>query len=145
MNKVFLDTNILLDLSSKERKFSDYSIKTVKYLLSKGIDLYTSSDIITTVYYVLVKHTKDKKLSLEAIKEINTYVTLIEFSNREVEKAVELMEQGKKFRDLEDTLQYVLAKKKGCQLILSNNRDFYSPDIEVLNTREFCKRWNIES
>ena len=143
MNKVFLDANILLDLSSKERKFSDYSIKTVKYLLSKGVNLYTSSDIITTVYYVLVKHTKDKKLSLEAIKEINTYVTLIEFSNREVEEAIELMEQDKKFKDLEDTLQYVLAKKEGCQLILSNDGDFYSPDIEVLNTREFCKNWNI--
>ena len=145
MNKVFLDANILLDLSSKERKFSDYSIKTVKYLLSKGVNLYTSSDIITTVYYVLVKHTKDKKLSLEAIKEINDYVTLIEFSNREVEEAINLMETDKKFKDLEDTLQYVLAKKEGCQLILSNDEDFYSPDIEVLNTQEFCKRWNIEA
>lgn len=143
MDKVFLDANILLDLSSKERRFSDYSIKTVKYLLSKGVNLYTSSDIITTVYYVLVKHTKDKKLSLEAIKEINTYMTLIEFSNREVEEAINLMETDKKFKDLEDTLQYVLAKKEGCQLILSNDEDFYSPDIEVLNTREFCKRWNI--
>ena len=143
MNKVFLDANILLDLSSKERKFSDYSIKTVKYLLSKGVNLYTSSDIITTVYYVLVKHTKDKKLSLEAIKEINNYVTLIEFSNREVKEAIELMEKDKNFKDLEDTLQYVLAKKEGCQLISSNDENFYSPDIEVLNTREFCKRWNF--
>ena len=143
MNKVFLDANILLDLSSKERKFSDYSIKTVKYLLSKGVNLYTSSDIITTVYYVLVKHTKDKKLSLEVIKEINNYVTLIEFSNREVKEAIELMEKDKNFKDLEDTLQYVLARKEGCQLILSNDENFYSPDIEVLNTREFCKRWNF--
>jgi len=143
MNKVFLDANILLDLSSKERKFSDYSIKTVKYLLSKRVNLYTSSDIVTTVYYVLVKHTKDKKLSLEVIKEINNYVTLIEFSNREVKEAIELMEKDKNFKDLEDTLQYVLARKEGCQLILSNDENFYSPDIEVLNTREFCKRWNF--
>ena len=53
------------------------------------------------------------------------------------------MEQDKKFKDLEDILQYVFAKKEECQLILSNNENFYSPDIEVLNTREFCKKWNI--
>jgi len=141
MNKVFLDANILLDLSSKDRKYSDYSVKAIKYLLSKGASLYTSSDIITTVYYILVKHTKDKKLSLKAIKEINNYITLIEFSNKEVEEAISLMEKDKNFKDLEDTLQYVLAKRENCQLILSNDENFYSPHIEVLSTREFCSKY----
>ena len=84
MNKVFLDANVLIDLSSKDRKYSYYSIKAVKYLLTNGVNLYTSSDIITTVYYVLVKHTRNNNLSLKAIKEINSYVILIDFSNDEV-------------------------------------------------------------
>ncbi len=143
MNKVFLDANVLIDLSSKDRKYSYYSIKAVKYLLSNGVNLYTSSDIITTVYYVLVKHTRNSKLSLQAIKEINSYVILIDFSNDEIEKSIELMENDKNFKDLEDTLQYVLAKKEGCELILSNDKNFYSPDIEKLSTKAFCEKWSV--
>ena len=37
------------------------------------------------------------------------------------------MEKDQNFKDLEDTLQYVLAKKEGCELILSNDKNFYSP------------------
>ena len=143
MNKVFLDANVLIDLSSKDRKYSYYSIKAVKHLLSNGVNLYTSSDIITTVYYVLVKHTRNSKLSLQAIKEINSYVILIDFSNDEIEKSIELMENDKNFKDLEDTLQYVLAKKEGCELILSNDKNFYSTDIEKLSTKAFCEKWSV--
>ena len=64
---------------------------------------------------------------------------VISFSNEEVEMAVELMRNNPKFGDLEDTLQYVLAKKEGCDLILSNDKGFYSPDIEVLTTKQYLE------
>ena len=34
--------------------------------------------------------------------------------------------------DLEDTIRYVLAKENECDLILSNDNDFYSPDLKKL-------------
>ena len=144
MKKVFLDANVLIDLFSK-KEFSKYSIKAVEYLINKNkkVNLCTSSDIITTVYYILDKHTKNKKTSLQAVKEISELMTLIEFSNEEVKHAVTLMEKDRNFRDFEDTLQYVLAKNEGCDLVLSNDKSFCPPDPEVLNTKEFCKRWKI--
>jgi len=51
-----------------------------------------------------------------------------------VEEAISLMEEDKSFKDLEDTLQYVLAKREKCQLICA-------PDIEVINTQEFCEKY----
>ena len=50
------------------------------------------------------------------------------------------MTEYKKFKDLEDTLQYVLAKEMDCDLILTNDRDFYSPDIKIKSTIE----WKID-
>jgi len=65
---------------------------------------------------------------------------LIPFSNHEAQKAIKLMEKDKNFKDLEDTLQYVLAKENECDLILSNDDNFYSPDIKIINTKEFSEK-----
>jgi predicted nucleic acid-binding protein len=47
----------------------------------------------------------------------------------------------KNFKDLEDTIQYVLAKENNCDLILTNDKGFYSPDIEKLTSKEFVKKY----
>ncbi len=50
------------------------------------------------------------------------------------------MNENSSFCDLEDTLQYVLAKKAGCEVIISNDKDFFSPDLELFNSKEFCEK-----
>ncbi|AAC07951.1 type II toxin-antitoxin system VapC family toxin [Aquifex aeolicus] len=138
--KVFVDGNVIVDIFDERRVNHKYSVQAIRILLANKFDLLTSSDLITTVYYVLSKI--DKKKALSDIKEVVNILEIIPFGKAEVEKAIELMEGDKNFKDLEDTLQYVLAKKEGCKLILSNDKSFYSPDIEVLTTEEFCERWN---
>ena len=34
-------------------------------------------------------------------------------------------------KDLEDILQYSCAKENNCNLIVTNDKKFYSPDIEL--------------
>lgn len=46
-------------------------------------------------------------------------------------------------RNLEDTIQYILAKKENCNLILSNDENFYAKDIEVISSEEFCKKVEV--
>ena len=137
--KVFLDANILFDLCITDRPFHETSVKAIKFLLKNGTQLYTSSDFITTIYYVLSRILKDKKKVLGLIEDIVFYTTLVGFSNEEVKRAIRLMSEDKNFRDLEDTLVYVLAKNKDCKLILSNDSSFYSPDVEVMSSEEFCE------
>ncbi len=141
ISKVFLDANVLFDLCITDRPFHGNSTRAVGFLLKNGAELYTSSDFITTIYYVLSRIIKDKDKVLDLVKDMVSYTTLIGFSNEEVEEAIELMERDKSFRDPEDTLVYVLAKKENCNLILSNGRDFYSPDLRVMSSREFCETY----
>ncbi len=133
-----MDANVLFDLCITNRPFHGDSARAVEFLLENGAELYTSSDFITTIYYVLSKIIKDKDKVLDLIEDLVSYTTLVGFSNEEVEESVELIERDKNFRDLEDTLVYVLAKKTGCDLILSNDGDFYSPDVRVMSSEEFC-------
>ena len=136
--KVFVDANVLIDLFDTDRPLREFSLKTLQTLLENGAELYTSCDLITTVYYVLRK--KFGKEALVFVEKLNKMCFVISFSNEEVEMAIELMRNNPKFGDLEDTLQYVLAKKEYCDLILSNDKEFYSPDIEVLTTKQYLER-----
>ena len=141
-SKVFLDANILLDIFSSSRPSHTYSIKSYEYMLSeKNIQLFTSCDIITTLYYVGAK--LDKDLILSKIEGINKILKVIEFSNKEVSQTCTLMKENKNYKDLEDTIQYTLAKKQNCDLIISNDENFYAEDIEVISSEEFCKINNI--
>jgi predicted nucleic acid-binding protein len=134
--KVFLDANVIADVYDKDRPFYLQSREAVKHLSArKGVMLFTSCDIITTLYYILSKTGKQK--ALDAIEKINKLCSVIEFGNAEIEESCKLMKTNKDFKDLEDTIQYVMAKKVGCDLILSNDMGFASDAIELMSSSEF--------
>ena len=135
IKKVFVDANIIIDMFDKSRKRHMEANNIMNYCVDKGIELYTSCDLISTVYYILSK--KDKKKALEDIDAASNIFELIPFSNNELQEAIYLMKEDTNFKDLEDTLQYVLAKEEECDLILTNDKNFYSPDIKTTSTSEF--------
>ena len=97
--------------------------------------IFTSCDIITTLYYVNSKI--DNINTLENIRLINKTLKIIEFSNKEIEHTCKLMIQDKDFKDLENTIQYIMAKKQNCDLIISNDNNFVSKDIQLLTSKQF--------
>ena len=134
--RVFLDANIILDMYDKNRPFHKESSEAISILLQhKDVDIFTSCDIITTLYYVLSK--KGKTKALDSILDVNEMCSIIEFANQEIEESCRLMKSDKNFKDLEDTIQYVMAKKVGCDLILSNDKGFVSDEIELMGSWEF--------
>ncbi len=138
IKKVFVDANVIIDTFDESRKEHKISTESIEYLLfQEEIELYTSCDLITTVYYVLKK--KSREESIYDIESALDIYNLIPFSNYEIKEAINLMKKNKNFKDLEDTLQYVLAKKEGCDLILSNDKEFYSPDIQIFTTLQFVE------
>lgn len=49
------------------------------------------------------------------------------------------MQQDTDYIDLEDTVQYVLAKQAGCDLILSNDAGFIAKDLPVMSSMDFIQ------
>lgn len=134
--RVFLDANIILDMYDENRPFHKESAKAISILIKeKDVEIFTSCDIITTLYYVLSK--RGKREALDSILDVNELCTVIEFANKEIEQSCQLMKSNKKFKDLEDTIQYVMAKKVGCDLILSNDKGFVSEDLVLMGSGEF--------
>ncbi len=139
--RVFLDANVILDRFDTARDTYSYSIAAYEYLIIKSAEIYTSCDLITTIYYINSKANKTQ--ALHNIQNLLKTIKLIEFSNKEAEQACAMMIENSHYKDLEDTLQYILAKNHNCDMIISNDKHFYSEDIEVLTSREFCYRHEI--
>lgn len=137
MTKIFLDANILIDISDSSRPSFQESSNLFDHLTDnfKAYKLYTSCDLLTTIYYVL-RRKFDKKTVLKKIKLMNKIIHVIEFGNQEIDEAVYLMEKNSNFTDLEDTIQFVMARKERCDYIVSNDKGFYSHDVPLFTSGE---------
>jgi len=136
MTKIFLDANILIDIFDSSRPFSTESSTLFTYLLDNISDyqLYTSCDLLTTIYYILKRKLKTKEI-LENIKLLNNIMSVIEFGNKEIDEAIILMQNDTNFSDLEDTIQFITARKEKCDYIISNDKGFYSHEIRLLSSK----------
>jgi hypothetical protein len=89
---------------------------------------------VTTIYYITTK-TQGRETALQALAQIQSIFEIAPFANRELDAAVHLMQADKDYNDLEDTIQYILAKNNGCELILSNDAKFVAKDLRVMNSQ----------
>jgi predicted nucleic acid-binding protein len=139
--RIFLDANVLIDLYDDRRPFMQESRQVVAHLLEQEeVELFTSCDIMTTLYYLYAR--QDRQRALDWIEEINGYCTIIEFANAEVAQSCRLMRDNPAFDDLEDTIQYVMARKIEADVILSNDANFASEGIEVITTAAYRQHIN---
>ncbi len=141
MIKLFIDANIFVDVTDSSRKSSSSSIAFMDSMFDNmdRYKLYTSCDLITTIYYITRKNL-DNSGALQQIKRISKFISIIEFGNKEVDDAIELMERNPKYKDLEDTIQYVMARKEKCDYIITNDADFASGDVPVLSSMDALER-----
>lgn len=135
--KIFLDANILIDFIDDQREHHLLAKSIILNGLNAGDEIFTSCDIVTTLYYLSAK--TDKNRALNEIVKINSFCKVIEFTNNEVSQTCTLMLEDQKFKDLEDTIQYVLAKKYGCDVIITNDKNFHSPDIALRTSKAFLE------
>ena len=135
MEKVFVDTNIVIDLLAKREPF--YKDAQDLFTLSdkKEIKLQISSLSFANAYYSIVKHHK----SVDAKKYLSKFKVLVEILPLE-DKAIELA-LASDFGDFEDELQYFIAMDYECDIIVTRNKkDFKSSKIPIMTAAEYLKR-----
>jgi predicted nucleic acid-binding protein len=139
MSKVFFDANIINDIYDSKRAMSEASYLCLKRCLEDGYDIVTSCDIVTNVYYITNKYT-NKINALDALEDIETIFEILPFDNALLKKALALMKKDASYADLEDTIQYLLAKQNGCDTIITNDKKFASKDLQLYSAEEFLKQ-----
>ncbi len=138
VNRVYVDTNIFIDLLDATRPFAKDTSNVIRKMIMNGTLLYINSDTVTNTFYVLSKQKKyTQKELLGLMRKSVSIFMIVSVEYEDVTDAITLCEdENTAFKDYEDALQYVCAKKVDVELILTNDRGFMSKDIEVKSTNE---------
>ena len=130
--KIFLDTNIFLDLILKRENYKESLL--ILNAISKGIfDAFILDITLLNIDYIAKKQVKDIRTFLY---ELNKNFTVLGADNSIFTMSLEL-----NHTDLEDNVQYISAKKTNCEIILTNDKKFHSPDITTFSSQEFIDKY----
>lgn len=131
--KVFLDANIIVSVLNKEYPLFNYSARILSLADQSKFQFYTSPICLAIAFYFASKKVNEAKAK-EKISLLCQHIKIADADQNGVEKAL----ANKKIHDLEDGFEYYAAKRVGCNLILTENKeDFYFSEMEVLNSSEF--------
>ena len=133
MKKIFVDTNIILDLIADRRPFSKFAIEIFSKAQDKKLKLYTSSHSIATTHYLLKKYIEEKELR-NVLYNLLDYIQVIPVDLDVIKKGLK-----SKHKDFEDAIQMLCAysiEKMDC-IVTRNSNDFRDCEIPVLSPDEF--------
>lgn len=136
MKKVFLDTNIIIDLIADRKPFSKYAVEIFNKAEEKKIRLFASSHSIATTHYLLKKYLDEKTLR-DVLYNLLDYLTVIPVDTDVLKKGLR-----SKHKDFEDAIQILCAssvEKIDC-IVTRNTKDFRACEILVLTPDELCIR-----
>jgi len=134
MDKVLVDTNIVLDLLAKREEFLTEAQKIFTLSDKKKVKLYVSALTFANTYYILSQKLKlnDTRSVLRRFKILVKVLPLNE-------KIINLSLDSE-FKDFEDAIQYYTCLENDIDIILTRNlKDFKLSKIPVLTARDYLK------
>ena len=134
--KVFIDTNILIDLLGDRKPYSKFAIEIFKAAEQKTITLYATTHSLATTHYLLKKYIDEKKLR-QILEGLLEYLNIVPIDEH-------IFRQGLKSRhkDFEDALQMIAASgipEITC-IVTRNLKDFKHSEVEVVSPDELVKK-----
>ena len=133
MKNVFIDINILVDVYANRFPFVDNSLKIYNLGIKRSIRLYTSSNTITTLHYILKKSISEEK-TRTAIEHLTEHIVIIPVDINIIKKSLK-----SNHKDFEDAIQIVSAQSinnMDC-IVTRDLKDYKFAEITVLTPDDF--------
>ncbi len=133
--KVFLDTNIVIDLLDKRPPFHIAATRIFTLAYNKEIELFVSPFTYATAAYLLRKNGPSQLRQL--LRNLRQLVNVSVADERVVDDAL-----ASQFDDYEDALQYYSALTIDADIIITRNtKDFLRSSIPVYMPDEFLAKF----
>jgi len=132
MSRIFLDTNVILDLLGERIPFFDSIAKVATLADQKKLTLIVSALSIATINYVLNKYETSESV-LNKLRKFKIICEVCEVNEETIDKAL-----NSSFKDFEDAVQYFTAIQSKCSIILTRNgKDFKHSTIPIMTAEEY--------
>ena len=134
MDRLLVDTNIVLDLLAKRTEFITEAQELFTLSDKKKLKLYVSSLTFANTYYIL-----SQKMKLDnARKILRKFKVLVEVLPMD-DKIIDLSLESD-FKDFEDAIQYHTAIENEVNIIITRNlKDFKTAEIPVLTAKDYIE------
>jgi predicted nucleic acid-binding protein len=130
--KIFLDTDIVLDLLLERQPFYTSASKVFALADRKLISLFVSSVTFVNTNYVLCSHIGEKAAK-STLRNLKIIVTILPVDEKIVGLAL-----NSEFKDFEDAIQHFTATENGIKVLLSRNiKDYKHAQLRVITADEF--------
>ena len=138
MDKILVDTNIVLDLLSERKEYIKETQVFFTLAAQDKIKLFVSTLTFANAHYILANQMKISGAQ-RILRKFKTLVETVSFDERILELSLD-----SKFKDYEDSIQYYSAIACSADLIVTRNKkDFKLSDLPVLDVREYLKLKSI--
>lgn len=132
MTRLFLDTNVILDLLAERIPFYDSIAKVASLADYKRLILVASPLSYTTVEYVLSKFETSESV-LNKLRKFKIICEVCAVNEETIEKGL-----NSNFKDFEDAIQYFTAIQSNCTIIITRNgKDFKHSTIPIMTAEEY--------
>ena len=133
--RVFIDTNIFLDLLCRRERFLGDSLKVFDLAVDGKFELLISDLSIANIKYITRKDFSVDSF-YETISAFRPVFTIVPVGEDAVDKALAL-----KAQDFEDALQYFSAVHSQADYLLTRNiRDYGFASLKVMSPTDFIQR-----
>ncbi len=133
MNKVLIDTNIVIDLLAQRHPFYDSAAKLFSLADKNEIVLFISSLTIANTHYIL-SGLKSTNEAGEILRRFRLLVEIIPLTD----KIIDLSLNDTNFKDFEDGLQYYSAIENSQSVIITRNlKDYKAAKLSVMTADEY--------
>lgn len=132
MSRIFLDTNVILDLLGERVPFFDSIAKVATLADQKKLAIIVSPLSFTTLDYVLNKYESSVSV-LNKLRKFKIICEVCEVNEETIDKAL-----TSNFKDFEDAVQYFTALQSNCSIIITRNgKDFKNSTIPIMTAEEY--------
>lgn len=135
MDKVLIDTDVILDFFFDRMPFSEESSQILSMCEKKEIQGYVTSIMVSNFYYLLKKTAKHEKV----IDNLKLLLNIVDVTT--TNKKVVLEALNSEFKDFEDALQNFSAQNdEKITIILTRNvKDYKTSNLSIMTPENYLK------
>ena len=132
-NKIFLDTDVVLDHLADRQPFAEYSHRIFALAETRELTICISALSFSNLYYILRKP-KGHDATLTLLGQLKQITHVSAVSDAEIQLALDST-----FKDFEDAIQHFSAKSESdvTAIVTRNKTDYLLSEIPVLSPDEF--------
>jgi predicted nucleic acid-binding protein len=135
MKKLFVDTNIVIDLLSRRESFYDEAAELFSLADKKQVELSVSSLTIANTGYVLLRQ-MDSNKAKSVLRKLRLILKVLPLDD----KIIGLALNDETFSDFEVGLQYFTAIEDRQELIITRNlKDFKNSKLTAMTAKQYIE------